>query len=68
MGFWDTVKGWFGGAAENVQDQAQHVNVEDLQQKAQDVSQQVGQQVQQTGEQVGQKVEEVKDKLNNNQQ
>lgn len=67
MGFLDSLKEMFGGAAENVQDKVQDVNVEDLQQKAQDTGQQVSEQTQQTTEQVGQKVEEAKDKLTNQQ-
>jgi len=63
MSFWDSVKEFFGGAHEHVQDTQEHVNLEDLQQKAQDVGQNVAEKANEVGEQVGQKVEEVKEKL-----
>lgn len=64
MSFLDSIKEFFGSQIEGAQDVvAEHVNVEDIQQKAEEVGQNVGDTAGQVGEEVGKKVEELKEHL-----
>lgn len=63
MSFWDSLKEMFGGAGEAVQNVQEQVNLEDLQQKAEDLGQGASDAAGQVGEEVAKKVEELKSNL-----